>query len=74
MLGFQELGQLMQNVPSVENEGLAGDEESKTEAMAIDEPSNTAQGKPELASKLEAVSQPSGSQPGGGKKKKKGKR
>jgi hypothetical protein len=64
MLGFQGLGQLMQNVqPTVRPMGGSG-EETKGEPMAVDEP----------AQKIETPVASAASQTGGGKKKKKGKR
>jgi hypothetical protein len=64
ILGFQELGQLMQNVPpTVKQKGSLG-EEIKGEPMALDEPTV----------KTEAHVASTSNQTSGGKKKKKGKR
>ena len=63
MLGFQELGQLMQNVPvTVKRKGSGADE------IALDEPVPAkAEG---VVSKTENTTGPAAAQGGGGKKKK----
>ena len=64
MLGFQELGQLMQNVPPTAKQKGSSGEEMKAEPMAVDEP----------VVKTETPVASTSNQTGGGKKKKKGKR
>lgn len=70
ILGFQELGQHMQNVPAtVKRKSSTGEEEMKGEAMAVDEPAKS-------TAENGTVKQdgPANTSAGGGKKKKKGKR
>lgn len=75
MLGFQELGQLMQNVPRTINEkGSVAEEEVKGEAMAIDEAGTAVQEKAQTQVKQEPSTVSASLQTGGGKKKKKAKR
>jgi Signal recognition particle 9 kDa protein (SRP9) len=74
MLGFQELGQLMQNVPRTIQKGTSGDEDVKVEAMAIDEAGPAVQGKAETQVKQGQSPMPASLQTSGGKKKKKTKR
>jgi Signal recognition particle 9 kDa protein (SRP9) len=73
ILGFQELGQVMQNVPpTLKRKASSGEEEAKGQAMAIDEPASSAAGKGENGKK----SVPVDTTPvqTGGKKKKKARR
>ena len=63
ILGFQELGQLMQNVPPTVKRKASSGEEMKGEPMAV-----------EPVQKTETPVASTPNQTGGGKKKKKGKR
>jgi hypothetical protein len=70
ILGFQELGQVMQNVPpTLKRKISGGDEEIKGEPMAIDGPATTGQGKTE-SDKKNASGDITPVQTGGKKKKK----
>ena len=66
MLGFQELGHHMQNIPPVKRKSSA-EEDVKGEPMQVEEPTKSVQEVPKQGAQA-------GNQPGGGKKKKKGKR
>jgi hypothetical protein len=78
ILGFQELGQVMANVPrtEVERKELVGEDDIKPEAMLVDEPaSGLPLVKPEsVAARADAEGQTSQPTVAGGKKKKKAKR
>jgi hypothetical protein len=67
--GFQELGQLMQNVPRTLKR--KGEEETKGEPMVVEE---SVQNKVEVPVKSEGNAMSTSNQGSGGKKKKKGKR
>jgi hypothetical protein len=70
VLGFQELGQVMQNVPpTLKRKVSVGDEEIKAEPMAIDGPVANAQGQTESGKKI-ASGDVTPVQTGGKKKKK----
>jgi hypothetical protein len=73
ILGFQELGQVMQNVPpTLKRKMSSGEEEVKGQAMAVDEPAPSAPGKVDSGKKN--VSGDTTPVQTGGKKKKKAKR
>ena len=72
MLGFQELGQYMQNMPSLKQKE-SPKEEDKGEPMLVDEPAGTGENKNDALKKPETSGHPVNPS-GGGKKKKKGKR
>jgi hypothetical protein len=74
MVGFQELGQWMQNVPPTAKQKPSSEEEMKAEPMVIDEPEKVAQEKQGTVAKPETSTSSALSQPGGGKKRKKAKR
>ena len=67
MRGFQELGQHMQNIPPTLKRKSSGEEVIKGEPMQVDEP-------PKSVQEVLKQGAQAGNQPGGGKKKKKGKR
>jgi hypothetical protein len=76
VLGFQELGQVMANVPRIEVKESVGDGDIKAEAMLVDEPATgLLPGKVEgVAGRVDGGGQTSQPTAGGGKKKKKAKR
>jgi len=81
MLGFQELGQVMANVPrtTVKRKNSVGEEDIRGEAMAVDEPVKEAVQHGKMAGsvvKVEGEGQTgtAAAASGGGKKKKKAKR
>ncbi len=76
VLGFQELGQVMANVPRIEVKESVGDGDIKAEAMLVDEPATgLLLGKVEgVAGRVDGGGQTSQPTAGGGKKKKKAKR
>ena len=76
VLGFQELGQVMANVPRIEVKESVGDGDIKAEAMLVDEPATgLLLGKVEgVAGRVDGGGQTSPPTAGGGKKKKKAKR
>lgn len=75
MVGFQDLGQLMQNrPPAVEQKENVEEDEVKGDVITIDEPKSIAQEKIEGMPKPEIATHSVSSQTAGGKKKKKWKR